>query len=913
MTGGAAPDDFDPYWEWLRIPRSRRPPTYYDLLGVGIDETDEDEIRQAADARYTRVRVNALGPHSQIASRVLEELAHALHCLTDPRRREDYRRQLQQEGRWPGGRAGEAPAKRPPPRRQRLDASPAGDDGRPLAPPFPPTAQPPGLPEPAGSVTLGRIDWEEKPPSVGQRAWEAAREFDLLLAAVAGGKDGPRHNLLRLLVAAAPLLLFLWFFLPPQTEPFRSAAAERAGNAASEREPPSTGAARAASDETDRAAEDEIAGKGAESPSSDDGSSDASPDSPPAGDPAGPPRAPEPSRVTRRATIWQQSAPVECLAFSPDGAILAAAGSDTTTCLLDPATGRVRRTLSAGPGTRWLAFSPNGVNLFSNAGAWRVADGRPWQSPWPDEVREASSLLFSPEGSVLATVEEGSVSIRDPSTGMPRRVLRVLGDTIHCIAFRPDASLLALAGTRRLLFWNTVANRQERIVGGHSGPIRCVAFSPDGSILASGSDDHTVRLWAVGAGLAVHVLDDHAGAVEALGFHPDGSMFASAGSDGTVKLWNPATGSLIETLQGHAGPVHAVAFSPTGSVLASAGDDGTVRLWEFATNAPRSAAPTAAPPPGPPEAPESPDLAFDETRGAPRAGSRTSPRLLHTFEGHPFGAELLAFGADGSTLVSVGSVMKVWDVATGVLRNTVDVGSRTAVLGPDDTILTTKWVGRATLRDLATGEPRTEMGSFAWAVRALSPDGLLVAAADDYGRNVRLVDARTGETRHRVQVPMGEQVEAVALSPRGSLLATGSYRYVRLWSVRTGLLEAELKQKSSVKSIAFSPAGRLLACGSARGPVYLWDYRTKSLHRTLEGHSHWVDRCAFSRDGATLASAGHGNTVRLWDVATGESLATLEAHRDWVTALAFRPDGTLLATSSRDETIRIWQIAAPGD
>jgi WD40 repeat protein len=49
--------------------------------------------------------------------------------------------------------------------------------------------------------------------------------------------------------------------------------------------------------------------------------------------------------------------------------------------------------------------------------------------------------------------------------------------------------------------WNPATGQQ---VGdpltGHDNSVLSVAFSPDGDLLASGSDDHTVRLWAPATG-----------------------------------------------------------------------------------------------------------------------------------------------------------------------------------------------------------------------------------------------------------------------------------------------------------------------------------------------------------------------------------------------------------------------------
>ncbi len=81
---------FDPYATWLGIPPDRRPPTYYDLLGLAPDESDPEMIEQAALRRMSKVRQHQLGPHSELSQEVLAELARARLILMDPDRRDDY-------------------------------------------------------------------------------------------------------------------------------------------------------------------------------------------------------------------------------------------------------------------------------------------------------------------------------------------------------------------------------------------------------------------------------------------------------------------------------------------------------------------------------------------------------------------------------------------------------------------------------------------------------------------------------------------------------------------------------------------------------------------------------------------------------------------------------------------------------
>jgi hypothetical protein len=90
--------DFDPYKTWLGIPADRRPPTYYDLLGLAPYESDPTTIDRAALRRMGKVRQYQLGPQSDLGQEVLAELARARLILMDPDRRADYDAKLRARG-----------------------------------------------------------------------------------------------------------------------------------------------------------------------------------------------------------------------------------------------------------------------------------------------------------------------------------------------------------------------------------------------------------------------------------------------------------------------------------------------------------------------------------------------------------------------------------------------------------------------------------------------------------------------------------------------------------------------------------------------------------------------------------------------------------------------------------------------
>ena len=87
-------DDFNPYHEWLGLDAQLKQPNYYQLLGVDQSEADAQKIAAAADRALSKVRSVRPGPRAAEWAKLLDEMAAARFCLTDPAKRAEYDRQL---------------------------------------------------------------------------------------------------------------------------------------------------------------------------------------------------------------------------------------------------------------------------------------------------------------------------------------------------------------------------------------------------------------------------------------------------------------------------------------------------------------------------------------------------------------------------------------------------------------------------------------------------------------------------------------------------------------------------------------------------------------------------------------------------------------------------------------------------
>jgi WD40 repeat protein len=339
---------------------------------------------------------------------------------------------------------------------------------------------------------------------------------------------------------------------------------------------------------------------------------------------------------------------IECVAFSPNGKLLASSGCDEMGTEVDC--------------------------IRSEVHLWDTATRQP-RGQLKGATNTINSLAYSPDGKLLAAgtcakfesgdsgqaCTQGEIRLWNPDTQQPvSQPLWGHSDAVTMLGFSSDGKILASSDGNNIILWNVETREMlGEIRPGHQyqaensafSPLRSIAFSPDGKTLASSGCGKIERSVFFGS-------------------EPDYVC-----TEGEIRLWDLATRQLLgKPFVGHKDEINNVAFSPDGKTLASASGqfDGTIQLWDVATRQPTGRAFTGYvaamrkiifSPDGKTLASTS-DRSDNKTSNIYLWDVATHQLIAQPLNAHTDSVEDIAFSPDGQMLASGGwdKAVRLWDM-----------------------------------------------------------------------------------------------------------------------------------------------------------------------------------------------------------------------------------------------------------
>jgi eukaryotic-like serine/threonine-protein kinase len=550
---------------------------------------------------------------------------------------------------------------------------------------------------------------------------------------------------------------------------------------------------------------------------------------------------------TRQAlrTLRGHWAPVNAVAYWPDGQRIVTGSQDGTTKVWDVSSGTELLTLGAenafftrvtqsADGRRILTATPGPPPGRTPVRAAGVGDAphRPEPLPHPPAIRSAA--ICADREWIATGSEAGTVKVWDACAGEPVLTLAAHAGAVTCLAFSSDGRwIVTTAEDRVAKVWDTSTGQQLRTLEGHTAPVTAVAVSPNNQWIVTASHDRTAKIWDALTGMPIRILEAHTAPVTTVAVSFDNRWIVTGSHDRTVTLWDAATGEELRTLAGHSGHITSVALSADSRRVVTGSLDRSVKVWDTETG-----------------------------------------KQLFTLKGHSDPVTSVAISPGG------------WRIVTGSEDHTANVWSASDGEGSP------AYLG---------------VSSYSDPPLPAAPGGQpLVARVQD--RIVTVWDGLTGEELYTL-AGHSSPITSMAEAADCFLLVTGSEdSTAKAWNLCNGekLLTLEGHQ-GSVTAAAIAPGGRQIITGSADRTARIWDGSSGQLLFTLEGHKGSVTTVAIAPDGRQIVTASSlDQTARVWDPLTGKQLLLLQGHMRPITTVTFFPDGQRIVTGSADGSLRVW-------
>lgn len=587
--------------------------------------------------------------------------------------------------------------------------------------------------------------------------------------------------------------------------------------------------------------------------------------------------------------VSEHDGAVWSVAVSPDGGLIASAGKDGTSLIVDAATGEVLRRLEGHDGDVYgVLFTPDGGQVVTWGGdstirVWDPADG-------------TELFVLDHEGNLPMLVADTDVRYED-------------GSYAATGSFSSDGTRLVSASGTWAWVWDLGSGELVHRLDHGDAAVNSAAFSPDGSQIVTSGSDALTRLWDAGSGELDRELENaFDNFVGRSLFSPDGSLLVSAYGKGRLAAWDTGTWERTYDEFHHSTEIRDARFSSAG-ILASIGDL-KLRVGVLSYDADSTLLSSAFSPSGG-------LVAVTTLKGSVTVLSTAAARPLTELHGNQSLVQKVVFAPQGDRVVTAGEdgTIRSWTLPPGsVAFSDAGVFEPATFDVAGDRYIVAGWDSTATIFDVATGEVLHELvgdrpdddmgGAFPVAFAGFDESGRRAVTVQS-SAGVFVWDTDTGELLSECCAnDLGWEPWAAVLLPGSDdrLLVAYTNNTMGVWTLNSdGTATQDIVIDDSIGAHWDRAGERLAVIGRSDPVVRVLD--TDGFDELARWDTSFAN-VTLHPDGEEAAVITANGRVRVLDVMTGEEVAAIPVEDATVAAMSY--DGDRMVVGSTSGRVSVW-------
>ena len=284
-----------------------------------------------------------------------------------------------------------------------------------------------------------------------------------------------------------------------------------------------------------------------------------------------------------------------------------------------------------------------------------------------------TAIATSPWAPLVAVAGQKQVLIYNTKTLELAGILPFPEGQINVLKFSRTGALLLAAGGRagdsgKAVLFNVIDGSRITEVGDELDAVLAADISPDHRQIAIGSSSKLIRIYSTEDQSLQFEIKKHTEWVTSMEFSPDGVLLATGDRNGGVHVWEAFTGRPYLSMKGHSKMITGISWRGDSNIFATGSEDTTIKLWEL------------------------------ENGGQ-----------IKTWGAHGGGVSNIEFARDGR-IVSCGRdrVAKVYDQNGAqkiVFSGLTDIATRVSVCDETNRLIVGDWNGNIKVFNAADGKP----------------------------------------------------------------------------------------------------------------------------------------------------------------------------------------------------------------